>query len=150
MMKMNPKKDQNSQIMKLSDGRRLGYAEYGDLNGRPVFYIHGNLGSRLEAAFVEEEKLRDLGIRLICIDRPGMGLSDYQSDRQILDLPNDILELTNHIGLAKRQFTIIGGSGGGPYALACAYKIPSDRLRSCGVVSGLGPCQLPLNEFTGL
>ena len=142
MMKMNPKKDLTSQIMELSSGRRLGYAEYGDLNGKPTFYIHGNLGSRLEAAFVEEEKVMNLGIRLICIDRPGMGLSDYQSDRQILDLPNDILELANHIGLAKKQFTIIGGSGGGPYALACAYKIPSERLRSCGVVSGLGPYEL--------
>ena len=89
MMKMRTKKDLTSQIMELSDGRRLGYAEYGNFNGKPVFYIHGSLGSRLEAAFVEEEKVMDLGIRLICIDRPGMGLSDYQSGRKILDLPED-------------------------------------------------------------
>jgi pimeloyl-ACP methyl ester carboxylesterase len=142
MMKMSSKKDLTSQIMELSDGRRLGYAEYGDINGKPVFYIHGSFGSRLEAAFVEEEKVRDLAVRLICIDRPGMGLSDYQSDRRILDLPTDILELTHHIGLAKKQFSIIGGSGGGPYALACAYKIPPEHLRSCCVVSGLGPYEL--------
>ncbi len=139
MMKMSA---ENDQIMELSDGRRLGYAEYGDINGKPVFYIHGSFGSRLEAAFVEEEKVRDLAVRLICIDRPGMGLSDYQFDRRILDLPNDILELANHIGLAKKQFSIIGGSGGGPYALACAYKISPERLRSCCVVSGLGPYEL--------
>jgi pimeloyl-ACP methyl ester carboxylesterase len=139
MIKMSTIKDLTSQMMELSDGRRLGYAEYGDLNGNPVFYIHGNLGSRLEAAFVEEENLLDLGIRLICLDRPGMGLSDFQPDRQILDLPDDILELADHIGLSKEQFTIMGGSGGGPYALACAYKIPSERLKCCSVVSGLGP-----------
>ncbi|MFX0124492.1 MAG: alpha/beta fold hydrolase [Candidatus Hodarchaeota archaeon] len=141
-MKNSTKKDLTSQIMELSDGRRLGYAEYGDLNGKPVFYIHGNLGSRLEAAFVEEEKVLDLEVRLICIDRPGMGLSEYQADRQILDLSNDILELANHIGLGKKQFTILGGSGGGPYALACAFKIPTERLRRCCVVSGLGPYEL--------
>ncbi|UCG01966.1 MAG: alpha/beta hydrolase [Candidatus Heimdallarchaeota archaeon] len=141
-MNINRNKDLNSQIMKLSDGRRFGYAEYGDLNGKPVFYIHGNLGSRLEAAFVEEEKLTDLEVRLICIDRPGMGISDYQPDRKILDLPNDILELANHVGLTKKQFSILGGSGGGPYALACAFRIPSERLKSCIIVSGLGPYEL--------
>ncbi|MHA2073397.1 MAG: alpha/beta fold hydrolase [Candidatus Hodarchaeales archaeon] len=142
MMKISNKTDLTSQIMELTDGRRLGYAEFGDINGKPVFYIHGNLGSRLEAAFVEEEKVRDLTVRLICIDRPGMGLSDYQSDRQILDLPDDLLELANHLGFVNKQFSIIGGSGGGPYALACAYKIPSECLQRCIVVSGLGPYEL--------
>lgn len=139
MIKMRTGKDLTSQMIELSDERCLGYAEYGDLNGEPVIYIHGSLGSRLEAAFAEEEHLIELGIRLICVDRPGMGLSNFQPDRQILDLPDDILELANHIGLAKKQFTILGGSGGGPYALACAYKIPSERLKCCSVVSGLGP-----------
>ncbi len=136
---MTNEENLDSRSLLLSDGRRLGYTEYGNTHGKPVFYFHGNMGSRLEAAFGEEQKTTDLGIRFICIDRPGMGFSDYQPDRRILDLPHDILELAKELGLDGQKFVVMGGSGGGPYALACAYKIPAERLISCAVVSGLGP-----------
>ena len=129
--------DRISQTIELTDGRRLGYAEYGDSSGKPIFSFHGNLGSRLEAAFGKEDSTSDKGVWFICPDRPGMGLSDYQKNRTILDWPNDVLELATHLGIDK--FAVIGGSGGGPYALACAYEIPSERLTGCCIVSGLGP-----------
>lgn len=119
----------------LSDGRRLGYAEYGDANGKPVFLFHGCPGSRFDASLVEE-KLSSLNARCFAIDRPGMGLSDYQRKRSILDFPDDLLELANHLQLSK--FAVLGVSGGGPYALACAYKIPPNCLTGCAVVSGTG------------
>ncbi|MHA1946392.1 MAG: alpha/beta fold hydrolase [Candidatus Hodarchaeales archaeon] len=131
---------QTPQIMELSSGRRLSYAEYGSPNGKPVFYFHGNFGSRLEATFGNEEILDVLGIRLICPDRPGMGFSDFQEKRSILDWPDDVLELVKYLKLEK--YALIGGSGGGPYALACAYKLPKTNIVGCGVVSGLGPPEM--------
>jgi len=119
----------------LSDGRRLGYAEYGDPSGRPVIYCHGFPGSRLEpriAAGVAEE----LGVRLIAPDRPGYGLSDFQRGREILHWPADVHELADILGLGR--FAVVGTSGGGPYALACAHSL-AGRITAAGVVCSLGP-----------
>lgn len=121
--------------MELSDGRTLGYAEYGTLRGVPVFYFHGFPGSRLEAAIVKD-KLVDLDMHLVAIDRPGMGLSDYQKNRTILDFTEDVQELAENLGF--ENYGVLGVSGGGPYALACACKIPSENLIGCVVVSGSG------------
>lgn len=129
----------DSQKMKLSDGRTLGYAEYGPLRGVPVFYFHGFPGSRFEAAIVED-RLECLNVHLIAIDRPGMGISDYQKNRTILDFPEDVQELAEYLGLDN--YGVLGVSGGGPYSLACAYRIPSETLIGCAVVSGSGPYHL--------
>lgn len=59
--------------MRLPDGRTLAYLEVGAAEGRPVFYFHGGPDSRLEV-LVFDDASRDLGIRLIAIDRPGYGL----------------------------------------------------------------------------
>jgi pimeloyl-ACP methyl ester carboxylesterase len=139
---MSKENDEISQMIELSDGRSLGYAEYGDPRGKPLFYFHGRDGSRIEAAFGKEELAVALGIRFICPDRPGMGLSDFKKGRKLLDWPDDILELAIHLGLDK--FAVLGGSGGAPYALACAYKIPK-HLSACAIVSGLGPYDLSKN-----
>ena len=125
----------DSQIMILKDGRRLGYAEYGVPNGTPIFYFHGFPGSRLEGAMIKT-RLARLNLQFIVIDRPGMGLSDFQKKRSILDCPSDILELAEYLGLKK--FSVLGVSGGGPYALACAYKISSEKLTGCAIVASSG------------
>ena len=77
------------------------------------------------------------GVRLIGVDRPGICLSDFKLKRRILDWPDDVLEIADRLEI--NQFYIQGVSGGDPYALVCAYKIPHDRLLSCGVVCGIGP-----------
>lgn len=141
---MTNSQDDNAHTILLPDGRQLGYAEHGSTDGQPVFYFHGRDGSRLEAAFGKEKLAKDLEIRLICPERPGMGLSDYMKGRTILDWTDDVLELASALTLDK--FAVIGGSGGAPYALACAYKIPN-RLTSCVVAGGLGPYQLSKSEL---
>jgi pimeloyl-ACP methyl ester carboxylesterase len=75
-------------------------------------------------------------VRVIAADRPGCGLSDFQPDRRIGDWPGDVVELADALGIDR--FAIVGVSGGGPYALACAREIPQ-RLTAAGVVCGLGP-----------
>lgn len=123
------------QQYRLRDGRMLGYAEYGDPQGRPLLYFHGFPSSRLEATLAEPVA-KALNIRLIAIDRPGFGLSDFKPGRTLADWPGDVGELADGLGL--NRFAVVGVSGGGPYALACATLIPQ-RLSAVGIVCGLGP-----------
>lgn len=119
----------------LPDGRRIGYAEYGNPGGFPIFYFHGCPGSRLEG-FLASEAASRTNVRLIAVDRPGYGLSDPKPDRQLLDWPADVTALADT--LALEQFSILGASGGGPYALACAFSL-TDRLHRVGLAAGLAP-----------
>lgn len=127
--------NKESQILKLSDGRNLGYAETGDLNGKPIFHFHGHPSSRIEIRLFGQ-KTKEYGVHIIAVDRPGIGLSDFKPGRTILDWPDDIIELANHLKLDK--FAVEGISGGGPYVAACAYKI-YERLNSCAIIGGMGP-----------
>jgi len=117
---------------RLKDGRRLGYAEFGVPNGKPLFHFHGYPGSRLEGKLLHETAAK-CGVRLIAIDRPGMGFSDVKPNRSILDWPGDVAELADSIGIDR--FAVEGVSGGGPYSAACAYRI-ADRITKAGIVSG--------------
>ena len=131
--------DKTSQTIKLKDGRLLGYAEYGAPQGKPVFFFHGWIGSRLD--FRPNDAIASsIGARVIAIDRPGCGLSDFKSGRTILDWPYDVAELADGLGID--QFAVSGHSFGGPYVAACAYKIP-DRLTAAGIVAGIGPLNRP-------
>lgn len=121
--------------LRLADGRRIGYAEYGAPSGCPIFLFHGVPSSRLMFRVVDDAGRR-LGARLIAPDRPGIGRSDPQPARRIVDWPSDAAELADRLGIER--FDVVGVSGGGPYALACALNIPN-RLGTVGVVSGAGP-----------
>jgi pimeloyl-ACP methyl ester carboxylesterase len=126
---------EENNILTLKDGRRLGFAEYGDKNGQPLFFFHGWPGSRLRGRD-SHEIVKKLHLRMISVDRPGYGLSDYQVNRKLLDWPKDIIELADALHLHK--FAVVGISGGGPYAAVCAYKIP-ERITKTGIIVGLGP-----------
>jgi pimeloyl-ACP methyl ester carboxylesterase len=69
-----------------------------------------------------------------------MGLSTFQPNRQILDWPQDIVELADHLAIPR--FKILGASAGCPYALACAAKISKERLIAVDIVSGLYPLSI--------
>jgi pimeloyl-ACP methyl ester carboxylesterase len=129
------------QQIQLADGRKLGFDEYGPVDGSPVFYFHGTPSSRIEGSLFGSQALAEaLHIRLIIPDRPGMGLSNYLPGRRIGDWPADVAALAAHLGLDR--FAILGYSGGGPYALACAQAIP-EHLARVAVVSGAGPLDQP-------
>jgi pimeloyl-ACP methyl ester carboxylesterase len=125
--------------VELRDGRVLTYAEYGEVTGRPVVFFHGLPGSRVEGALLKSQA-HVSGLRVIAPDRPGMGGSDFQRDRVLLDWPNDVAELADLLGVER--FGVLGVSGGGPYVLACAHAIP-DRLTAAVVVAGPAPMSSP-------
>ncbi|SPO07013.1 uncharacterized protein DNG_09707 [Cephalotrichum gorgonifer] len=126
----------SSDTFTLPDGRKLGYAQYGSPTGKPVLYMHGHPGSRIEAAGFHHLGL-ELGARIISVDRPGMGWSSPHPTRTILDFPKDLEHLTNYLGL--EEYRVLGISGGGPYALACARAMPADKLKCVSIAVGLGP-----------
>lgn len=127
------------KVLSLRDGRALGYAEYGDPAGKPVFFFHGLPGSRRQR-HPDDSIATGLGARLIAIDRPGYGLSDFQYGRKLLDWPGDVAQLADSLKIDR--FAVVGVSGGGPYVLASAYKMP-ERITSATVISGMGPVDDP-------
>jgi pimeloyl-ACP methyl ester carboxylesterase len=127
--------DKTDRTVSLQDGRRLGYAEYGDTAGKPVVYCHGGLSSRLDISWAHERCLQQ-GVRLLAVDRPGMGLSDPKRGRSLLSWAADVRELADALGL--QQFPVLGWSLGGPYALACGFALP-DLVTAAGMVGALLP-----------
>lgn len=116
--------------IKLRDGRRIAYSEWGDVRGRPVIMHGGRPGSRL---FCPDDEATDAaGVRLITIDRPGYGLSDPRPGRTYEDWVQDYVELAGYLDLPACSVMAI--SGGGPYALASAVYAP-DRVLTVGLAA---------------
>jgi pimeloyl-ACP methyl ester carboxylesterase len=128
-----------NQSIRLPDGRQLGYAEYGDPAGRPIFLFHGLPGSRLQRPLDEALAVAQRA-RIITIDRPGFGRSDYLPGRTLADWPRDVAALADALGLGR--FFVAGVSAGGPYALACAALL-GGRVEGAGVASSPSPTYLP-------
>ena len=122
------------RVIRLRDGRRLGYAETGDARGMPVLFLHGLGTTRVICP--SEDPAHDLGVRLIALDRPGLGLSDPLPGRSLLSWPADVAELADRLELD--HFAVVGWSGGGPYALACGHEL-ADRVSAIAAVSSPAP-----------
>ena len=123
---------QDYKIFQLADGRNLAYAEYGDLNGEPVFHCHSVLGSRLEQSFNAAKISEQKATRLIVIDRPGYGASDPDPKTSYINWVKDLVQLADHLYIEK--FSLTGYAMGGVYALACAHEIP-ERLKNIALIS---------------
>ena len=120
------------RTVRAADGRRLATAVYGDPDGRPVFLLHGTPGSRLGPR-PRSSVLHRLGVRLICFDRPGYGESDRLPGRRVADVAADVLAIADAFGIG--DFAVVGRSGGGPHALACAALLPERTTKAAILVS---------------
>ena len=128
--------------LELPDGRTLSYTTYNaslNLQLPVVFYFHGFPGTHDEGRPVYDAAHRR-SILVVGVTRPSFGDSTQDQSRTLLSFPSDIMCLADHLGI--QRFAIMGVSGGGPYALACLYLLPSDRLRSVAIVSGMWPLSL--------
>src|ERR1700712_2237228 len=129
-----PIADEADHTVRLRDGRRLSYAQYGDLEGFPVLNAHGGLACRLDVASAAPAA-QICGIRLISRDRPGVGRSDPQPDRTILDWTGDVTELLDR--LAVDRFAVMGWSLGGEYAAGVGYALPGRGTRAAIIAGAL-------------
>ena len=128
-------------------GHTVAFDVHGASRGYPVFMLHGTPGSR-NGPIPRPSVLYRLGIRLICPDRPGYGRSTRQKDRQVVDAARDVAAIADALGVD--EFSVVGRSGGGPHALACAAKLPQ-RVRKAGVLVSLAPSDAKgLNWYDGM
>jgi pimeloyl-ACP methyl ester carboxylesterase len=111
----------SDRCLTLRDGRRVQCAEWGPADGLPLIFMHGRPGSRLLCPDVPATE--DAGVRFIAFDRPGYGRSDPRTDvPSYLAASADVEEMLDQLELDR--VAVIGWSGGGPYALACAALLP--------------------------
>ncbi|WP_127500971.1 alpha/beta fold hydrolase [Actinoplanes solisilvae] len=129
-----------------ADGRRLRYEVSGAPDGIPVFLLHGTPGSRV-GPHPRAIVLHRLGIRLISYDRPGYGGSDRSPGRSVADCAADVAAVADD--LRVDHFSLVGRSGGGPHALACAALLP-ERVTRAAVLVGLAPHDAQIDWFDGM
>jgi pimeloyl-ACP methyl ester carboxylesterase len=120
----------------VGDDRQIGFAEFGDPQGRAVFWLHGTPGARRQIPTEARVYAEQRKVRLIGVDRPGIGSSTpYQYDT-VFAFADDMRPIADTLGIDKME--VIGLSGGGPYTLACAAAMP-DRVVAAGVIGGVAP-----------
>ena len=115
------------------DGRTLAYLEVGDPRGPLVIHNHGGPSSRLEAHLFARSAAK-YRLRLICVDRPGIGQSSRQKSRSYSGWADDLVAIADALG--HREFGVTGWSEGGPWALAAAAYIDPRRLRHVSSIAG--------------
>lgn len=124
-----------SGAVSLSDGRVIAYLDGGDPQGFPIFGLHGTPGCRL-SRWPDDNVYANAGIRYITTDRAGYGQSSRHRGRSVVDDAADVLAVADALGIT--QFSVVGGSGGGPHALACAAVV-KDRVVKVACQSGIAP-----------
>lgn len=119
----------------LADGRRVAYQEYGAPDGFPILNCHGGLLCRLDVEPSDGEA-RELGVRIISPDRPGVGGSDRRPGALTVDWAGDARELLDALDIDR--CACMGWSLGGQYALAVAAGL-GDRISRTAVIAGCPP-----------
>jgi pimeloyl-ACP methyl ester carboxylesterase len=134
-------------FVRSADGRQLAVRVSGNPGGHPVVYLHGTPGSRV-GPFPRGRVLYELGVQLVSFDRPGYGGSDRRPGRRVADVAQDVEAIADELGLDR--FAVVGRSGGGPHALACAALLPG-RVTKAGVLVSLAPREAEgLDWFAGM
>ncbi|MEB2285629.1 MAG: hypothetical protein B6D46_08725 [Polyangiaceae bacterium UTPRO1] len=122
--------------LRLADGRAVGVAEYGDPSGRPILWFHGTPGGRRQVPPAAVAAARARGIRLIGIERPGIGDSTPHLHRSVLEWADDVNDVVDQLGIGN--FALVGLSGGGPYVLGCAHRL-AGRVVGGAILGGVAP-----------
>ena len=123
-------------VVRVGRRRALGYAEFGDPSGRLVLWHHGTPGARRQIPLKARRAAERLGLRLVCVERPGVGDSTNHRYKCIREWAADAAKVVDHLG--HDQFVAAGLSGGGPYALACAHELP-ERVAVVGLLGSVSP-----------
>ncbi|MEB3062032.1 alpha/beta fold hydrolase [[Mycobacterium] zoologicum] len=124
----------------VGEDRQLGFAEFGAPQGRAMFWLHGTPGARRQIPVEARLYAAEANIRLIGVDRPGIGSSTPYQYETVSQFAVDLRTVADTLGIDK--MAVIGLSGGGPYTLACASAMP-DRVVTAGILGGVAPAVGP-------
>lgn len=130
----------------LADGQVLHAYDTGGDDRLAVVWHHGtpNIGLPPEPLFAASDRM---GIRWVAYDRPGYGGSPRAVGRDIGSAARYTAAVADAVGL--RQFAVLGHSGGGSHALACAALLP-DRVVAAVSAAGLAPYDAGFDWFAGM
>ncbi|MFN3523420.1 MAG: alpha/beta fold hydrolase [Phenylobacterium sp.] len=131
-----------TRFLRLTDGRRIAYRDYGALRGRPVLIVHQGMGSSLLPRG-SDALARDFGLRLICPERPGVGRSEPRADYSFEGVGADLAEVCASLGLSDVQ--VVGVMSGAAFAL-CAAEALGEAARRVLLVSARPPGLPPDSE----
>ena len=137
----------NEGVVSVTGGRKLGYAQYGAPGGRGVLWFHGTPGARGQLHPSTKKIASRQDFRIVTVERPGIGESTPHLYSSVLEWVDDIGLLTGALGIDR--FAVVGLSGGGPYALACAHEMP-ERVVAAGILGGVAPTVGPEAARGGL
>lgn len=129
-----------TSVVELTDGRVLGIAEFGPRDGFPILWFHGTPGARSQVPPAAIEFAYARGVRIVGVERPGVGRSTPHHYDRIIDFAADVAEVLTALDLDR--VGLIGLSGGGPYVLAVAAAMP-DRVVAAAVLGGVAPSAGP-------
>lgn len=121
------------RTIELPDGRRLGYFEYGDPYGVPAIYLHGSIDAGL---FMMRQRLHGRGVRLIAVERGGVGESTPPENVSPTAYARDLKVLADTLDL--RRYAVIGRSMGSWDAVTLAHD-DAERVCFVALVSGRLP-----------
>jgi len=127
-------------VVTIHDGRRMGYAEFGEPRGRAVVWLHGTPGARRQIPEQARVFAHKHNVRLVGLDRPGIGLSTPYVYPQVRTFASDLASVADALGID--DLGVVGLSGGGPFALA-AGAVLRNRVRAIGILGGVAPTQGP-------
>jgi pimeloyl-ACP methyl ester carboxylesterase len=122
--------------------RELAVEDAGPGSGFPIIMMNGAGSRRLFPPAVREGQKQ--GFRLIGYDRPGCGESTSLPGRRVADCAGDVRAIMSDLGVSRAA--VWGSSGGGPYALAAAARLPGIIVAAC-VFASIGPCGEPGLDF---
>lgn len=125
----------NPPLVTLPDGRVVAYLDGGDPAGHPVIGLHGTPGCRFNR-LPDDSVYARAGVRYITTDRAGYRQSSRHRGRFVADEAADVRAVADALGLDR--FCVVGRSGGGPHALACAALL-AGRVERVACQSGLAP-----------
>ncbi|HET8930517.1 MAG TPA: alpha/beta hydrolase [Acidimicrobiales bacterium] len=120
----------------LEPGRRLSFASFGPSDGKAFVWLHGTPGAATQVPDDARIRAERDGLRIIGVDRPGVGGSTPHLYDDIVHFATDLERLLDALDID--DVGLIGLSGGGPYALAGAARLGS-RVRAVGVLGGVAP-----------
>jgi len=123
------------RVCTLADGRSIGFDDVGDPDGTPVLYVHGTPDSR-RARHPDDGLAAAAGVRLVAVDRPGVGLSSPHPGATVGSFADDAVGLADRLGVDR--WGVLAWSGGTTYGLAVAARHP-ERVSRVVVAAGLVP-----------
>jgi len=125
--------DWNYQLTPLKDGRVSEVLVSGSQPRALVWFTGTPGGAVPDDRFANQ--CADQELRLVMPLRPGYGQSSPRPGRRIIDFADDVDAVLQSLGIA--DVICLGGSGGGPNALAMAKALP--QCRAAGVLVSPAP-----------